>query len=248
MGSFGKFYSKYYDKIYSSKNYILEINFIVRLIKKFTSTKNPLILELGSGTGQHTLELVKKKYQVEGLEKSKEMIKNLKKKNKKIKIYNQDMRTFNLKKKYDVIIALFNVVNYLISINDFIKLVERGKKHLNKNGIIIFDYWNTAAVNYLKPKKKIFKYHSKKLKITRLAKPIIKGNNRIDISYSLHVIDKSKKFNFNEKHSVRHYSINELVKIFRNKSFKLLYNREMATGSRPTKNNWNICAVFQKNS
>ena len=64
------------------------------------------------------------------------------------------MRTFNLKKKYDIILALFNVVNYLISINDFEKMVNSAKKHLNKNGIIIFDYWNTDAVNYLKPKKR----------------------------------------------------------------------------------------------
>ena len=244
MKSFGKLYSKYYDKLYNSKNYIRETNFIIKLIKKFISIKDPLILELGSGTGGHAFELVKKKYRIEGLERSKVMIKYFKKKNKKIKIYNQDMRTFNLKKKYDIILALFNVVNYLISINDFEKMVNSAKKHLNKNGIIIFDYWNTDAVNYLKPKKKIFKYSSNKLSIIRSAVPIIKKNKRIDILYSLNVTDKSKKYHFNEKHSVRHYSINELEKIFKNKSFKLLYNREMITGLKPSKKKMEyLCSV-----
>ena len=80
MSSFGKLYSKYYDKIYSSKNYILETNFIIKLIKKFSLAKNPLILELGTGTGRHAIELVNRKYQIEGLEKSRAMIKSFKKK------------------------------------------------------------------------------------------------------------------------------------------------------------------------
>ncbi len=247
MNSFGKLYSKYYDKLYSSKNYSKETNFIIKLMNKFTSQKDPSILELGSGTGGHAFELVKKNYRIEGIEKSKLMIQNFKKKNKKIRIYNQDMRTFDLKKKYDVILALFNVVNYLTSINDFEKMVKRIKKHLNTNGIVIFDFWNTSAVNYLKPQKKTFNYNYKDLNIQRTAKPIIKKNKRIDVLYSLNVTDKSKKYLFNEKHSVRHYSLKELQKIFRIKNFKLVYNGEMTTGLKPSKKTWNTCVVFKDN-
>ena len=128
MKKHGKLYSSYYDVIYKKKNYKLETSFIINLIKKYSSAKNPLILELGSGTGGHANILNKKKYKIEGIEKSKLMIQNFKEKNKKIKIYNQDMRSFTLKKKYDVVIALFCVVNYLTSTKDFEKMILRVKK------------------------------------------------------------------------------------------------------------------------
>lgn len=245
MNKYGKFYSKYYDLIYKQKNYISETDYILKLIKKYFKNKKPSILELGTGTGGHAKIIAKKKYQIDGLEKSKLMIKNFNINNKKIKVYNQDMRYFSLKKKYDVVIALFCVVNYLTSLKDFDKMISRVKKHLNYNGIMIFDFWFSPAVNYLKPKKTFFKYNKDDIKIFRKCTPILKQNKVIDILYNFDITDKCRKFNFKEKHTVRHYSIYELKKLFKKYNLELVYKGEMITNLKPSKKTWKICVVFK---
>ena len=75
---FKKDYSLLYDLIYSKKDYKAETNLISELIKKFLSSKVN-ILDIGCGTGQHTLELLKKGYKVTGVDLSNEMLKIAKK-------------------------------------------------------------------------------------------------------------------------------------------------------------------------
>ena len=77
--SFKKDYSLLYDVIYSKKNYKAETKFISQIIKKFHSP-NVNILDIGCGTGEHTLELLKRGYRVTGIDLSNEMLKIAKKK------------------------------------------------------------------------------------------------------------------------------------------------------------------------
>ena len=79
-------YGKYYNLIYKKKNYKREVDYIHKLINKF-NYNNKNILEFGSGTGGHANFFVDKGYTVHGIEKSKSMIANCKKK-KKTSLFN----------------------------------------------------------------------------------------------------------------------------------------------------------------
>ena len=64
--------AKYYDYIYKKKEYLKETNFVSQF---FPSNKKKLnILDLGMGTGNHLINLIKKGHKVDGVELSSDMI------------------------------------------------------------------------------------------------------------------------------------------------------------------------------
>ena len=73
MSSNFNLYSKYYNLLYADKDYKSESGYIQRLIKKY-SPNGKTILDLGSGTGKHGLELKKNGYDVFGIERSEGMV------------------------------------------------------------------------------------------------------------------------------------------------------------------------------
>ena len=141
---FKKKYSKIYNHIYKKKDYIKESNYIIDLLKKNKILKKN-ILELGLGTGNHAKYLIKKNYHVVGVEKSSSMLK-LAKKIPKLKCILGDIRNIRLNKKFDVILSLFHVINYMLTNSDINNFFRTASIHLRKNGLLVFDTWNDRAV------------------------------------------------------------------------------------------------------
>ena len=73
MGSFGSFYSQYYDLLYSDKRYDREADYIAGLLQSYHPRARE-ILELGCGTGRHANELVKKGFRLHCIDSSEDMI------------------------------------------------------------------------------------------------------------------------------------------------------------------------------
>ncbi len=63
------------------------------------------VLELGCGTGEILIPLAENGIACEGVDSSKEMIEKLRKKNKKIPVYLEDIRTHVPNKEYDYVIS-----------------------------------------------------------------------------------------------------------------------------------------------
>ena len=148
-------YADYYDLLYKNKSYKRETNYIEKIINKYAGKKLK-ILELGCGSGGHALELKKKGHAITALDTSKKMIEiaNKKNLNNDITFIQKDLKKFISKKKFDVIILLFHVVNFLKQKKELKKLSTNSYKNLKKNGIIIFDFINLNGVIADKPKKK----------------------------------------------------------------------------------------------
>ena len=73
-------FAKYFDKIYHDKNYESECKFIIKILNRYQNSKSKKILDLGCGTGNHSLILARKNFDVVGIDKSKTAIKIAKKK------------------------------------------------------------------------------------------------------------------------------------------------------------------------
>lgn len=134
-----KNFSKIYDKFMKHCNYDEWSSEIEELIKRYNpDAKN--LLDLGCGTGE-TLIRLKEKFSCEGLDLSEDMLKiaHKKLKNSGVPLFLGDMREFDTRKKYDVIISLFDTVNHLTSLEDLDDLFKSVKNSLNDDGIYIFD-------------------------------------------------------------------------------------------------------------
>lgn len=112
------------------------------LIKKFLgqgNIKNKKILELGCGTGI-ILSSLSNHNKTFGVDISPEMIKIAKKNDKKSTYLIMNMVNFKLPYFYDIIFCSFDSINHLLNINDWEKTFKSVEKHLNPNGIFLFDF------------------------------------------------------------------------------------------------------------
>src|SRR3989338_1464211 len=91
--------AKYYDKIYHYIDYKNQAEFFANLYKKYCGSKTRKVLDTACGTGTDAVLLQKLGFSVTGLDKSKEMLFQARKKSKKIQFVQGDMRKFSLPKK-----------------------------------------------------------------------------------------------------------------------------------------------------
>ncbi|NOQ56077.1 MAG: methyltransferase domain-containing protein [Nanohaloarchaea archaeon] len=86
------------------------------------------ILEIGSGTGNNLIKL-SKMFETYGLELSPEMLAIAKKKDKKSVYLQGGMSEFDIRRKFDVIICMFDSINHLPSLNYWKKTFDCAHHH-----------------------------------------------------------------------------------------------------------------------
>lgn len=144
MDNSNKTNAKYYDIIYSdfidSDLTEFELSIITSLIK----SNQKKILDIGCGTGRHSIPLSKMGYHITGIDESDAMLDILKLKNppKNLKTINADFKNYNFnnKDKFDLTILMWNAFNELcLTKTTAIKSLEKMLKLLTENGSILID-------------------------------------------------------------------------------------------------------------
>ncbi|MBS1627464.1 MAG: class I SAM-dependent methyltransferase [Bacteroidetes bacterium] len=244
-----KLYSKYYDLLYKNKNYFAEANYVMTLAKKYKKNIQNF-LELGCGTGNHAEIICEQGFEVIGIERSTEMVAIAKQKN--IKNFNAivaDITSFHVDKKFDIAISLFHVISYLTDNNDLINCFKTINKHLNTEGIFIFDVWYSPAVYIQKPETRVKRMSDENIDVIRIAESLIHFNqNVVDVNYNIIIQDKTTQLTntYTEKHPMRHFSIPEIELLAALTNFKIIQTEEFETGKTPSENTWGVCFVLQK--
>lgn len=105
------------------------------------------VLELGCGTGRILIPTAGAGVKITGLDKSDEMLKICRQKleseipevRNRVKLVNADMRGFELASKFSMVTITFGPFNSLITIDEQISCLNNIRRHLCKNGALIFD-------------------------------------------------------------------------------------------------------------
>jgi len=131
----------YYDILMKETDYN---SLVDSLCKQFQAHGNvKTVVDIGCGTGIITTELAKRGYEVIGIDLSEEMlaIAEQRSRNEGVDVlYScQDMCYFNIGRKVDAVICILDGINYLRSKGKIISCFSSVKKHLNDDGIFIFD-------------------------------------------------------------------------------------------------------------
>ncbi len=241
-------YSKYYDLLYSCKDYNAEADYISECINRYSPNAKS-ILEFGSGTGGHGLILQKKRFDIYGLERSTQMVDVARQHG--FSCEQADIINFEIDRKFDVVISLFHVISYINDNNSLEKVFRNALQCLNSGGIFIFDVWYSPAVYHLKPEARIKKVENDEICVIRIADPEIHSNiNVVDVNYTILVNDKTtdKWIEFQEKHPMRHFSIPEIRLLAMLTGFELLKSEEFLTGNQPSENTWGVTFILKKES
>jgi ubiquinone/menaquinone biosynthesis C-methylase UbiE len=133
-----KRFAKYYDLQYAKKKYLEEVQFINAIIKK-NQVNGKRLLDVACGSGNHAKILIKQGYSITGVDLNREILSVARKKVPKAYFVTGDMRSFKLKRKFDIILCMYTSMNYNLKTEDFIKSLKNFKRHLSDNGLIFFD-------------------------------------------------------------------------------------------------------------
>lgn len=164
------------------------------------ASKASTVLDIGCGTGRLAILIAKKGIRVVGIDFSKKMIMKAESKAEREKLKNltflqEDMRNFNLRKKFDLIIIANRSFLNAVTSEDQKNMLLCCRKHLKKKGKLIF--------NIFVPDCKIISKDSNKEELMGTfydieSKETVKlyYKSRVDrlnqITYSEHIIKKFK--------------------------------------------------------
>ena len=129
--------STIYDKIMSHVEYRLWVRIISKVLKRYSTIKNPKIFELGAGTGSLALLLKKRGFDITSSDLSFGMCSIARK--KRINNFVADAKHIPVKKKYDLIIFLYDGINYLKSLKEYSVLFNEVFSTLNDDALFLFD-------------------------------------------------------------------------------------------------------------
>lgn len=141
MKTYDKFL-KYYDEIVRGINSPLddEVAFLSKDVIEEYKENSKTILETACGTWTVAAEFQKWGYQVTGLDISENMLKKAKGNMKKdSELILGDMTDFDLEKTFDVVLCNYNSICHLLKWEDWQKFFACASKHLEKDGLLVFD-------------------------------------------------------------------------------------------------------------
>jgi SAM-dependent methyltransferase len=136
--------AKYYDRIYSFKDYAVESARITEVIRR----ENPgarSVLDVACGTAEHA-RLLSMDFAVDGIDLEPEFIGIAQRKLPGAKFQVADMRHFELSRKYDVVQCLFSSIGYLTDPAGMVSALRCFRNHLAPGGVVLVEPWFTPDV------------------------------------------------------------------------------------------------------
>lgn len=241
-------YAHYYDLFNQGKDYSKEVDFIEQVFKKFWRKLNKIktILDLGCGTGLHSEELIKRGYEVTGLDLSEEMIEIARKRNLKGIFHVGNMSNFNLNEKFDAIICMFSALGYLTENKQIEGFFKSCKAHLKENGALILDVWNGLGVMRELPSSREKIVEREGLKIIRKSFPELDNKNHINkVKFNVKVFKGNELISeYNEDHEVRFFFPLELKKYMDDNNFEIIHLcPSFEIDEELTEKHWNMIAI-----
>lgn len=250
MSVFGDLYARYYELLYRDKDYDGEAEYIDALIRH-SRPDAMSVLELGCGTGKHAALLAEKGYAVHGVERSEAMLSlaGQRKNNDRLRFTQGDIRSFRLNRRFDAVIALFHVINYLTGNDDLLRTFKNVHRHLKKGGVFVFDCWYGPAVLTDRPSVRIKRLEDEELELIRLADPVMAADrNLVDVNYCIFARHKNSGQwrELRETHRLRYLFTPEIEWLLSGAGMTLESCFEFRTGKEPGFGTWNVLYVSRK--
>lgn len=209
MDDYHEKFAQYYDVLYMDKNYAQECDFIERQIRQFGPRNAKTVLDVGCGTGVHAIEMARRGYTVTGVEPSPHMIEKAHEKNVggKVTFMNGYVHD-SPEQPYDVVMAVFNVVNCLEDREQMLSLFKAIRARMREESLFIFDCWNGLAALRERPETRFKKVSHHPYEIWRVAIPELDADQQVcELCYHILVLEEDRKIDeFESVHRIKFYT------------------------------------------
>jgi SAM-dependent methyltransferase len=247
-------YAELYDIFYKDKPYLAEAAFVHTCLREFGKRPTGSVLELACGTGSHAIELERLGYSITASDYSDSMLTVARKKaarlSSHVEFYKQDMRSLNLQKgPFNAVICLFDSIGYAVT-NDSLKKTLQGiHDYLHTDGLFIFEFWNAGAMLRNFDPVRFKRWITEESEVLRISETILDHFRQVcEVSYSVFELNKDGTYlQFNEKHIVRYFLIQEMAAILESNGFvPLKWFAGFSSDEDITENTWHIVSVARK--
>lgn len=246
-GLFDSGYAAAYDLMYQDKNYSGECDAIERLLGELGETDGKRVLDLGCGTGGHSLELSTRGYEVVGLDQSTSMLDiasaKAKEQGTNVHFIAGDLRSFELDGTFDVILCMFAVLNYQVEDDDVLAALQNARRHLAPGGLLIGDIWYGPAVITLRPQTRFSSISDGMRRLLKFSTGTLDtARQTCLVDLDLWMINgKVVEFEAHETHEIRYFFPRELSLLFEASGMDLVRIGSFPNHDQPpTDQTWNV--------
>ena len=134
--------ARIYDLLYTGigiKDYPAESEALHAIIQEASPAARTL-LDVACGTGAH-LEILRRRYEVEGVDLSPEMLEVARARLPDVPLRVADMRTLDLGRRFDAVTCLFSAIGYVTDPSEMLSTIHRLADHVAPGGVLIVDGW-----------------------------------------------------------------------------------------------------------
>jgi ubiquinone/menaquinone biosynthesis C-methylase UbiE len=210
-----------YDEVMNHVDYKKWAGYVCKLIDKYHPSAKSLV-DISCGTGSFLVQVQKNnRYELFGFDQSYPMVVQAKKKMESHKYpvlcWQGEMNAYAFKNKVDVIVSLYDSVNYLLNSQDVLILLSNTYESLLKDGLIIFDI--CTETNSLKFFRNYFE-RDRGTNYKYVRKSDYDKNSRIH-SNRFEIKFEGSDVIYIENHKQKIYYLSELINIINSTKFKI---------------------------
>jgi len=215
--------ARYYDELYSWKNYGNEAKTLHAIVKKYKKSTGSDLLDVACGTGNH-VGFLRKNYHVFGVDLNPAMLSIARKKFPGVPFKAADMASFKLGKKFDVVVCLFSSIAYLKKLEKVRKAFACFSCHIKKGGVLIVEPF--FEPRFFKDGRPFALFVNKpNLKIARM--DVSKKKKKVAIlDFHFLVANPNGVQYFRDKHEVGLFEPKEVIKALQENGFRAKYLRK----------------------
>jgi ubiquinone/menaquinone biosynthesis C-methylase UbiE len=202
--------ARYYDLIYSWKNYDQEAQRVKLLIQKYKTSPGTDLLEVACGTGRHA-EFLQDDFSITATDAHEGMLEIARSRVKGVTFLKADMISLRLPQKFDVVLSLFSSIGYVKTDRNLRRTLANIGRACRPGGVVIIEPWFSKPV--FRPGQSDLTTHSSdNIKIARMCVSRIRGDVSIlDMDYLVSERDKPTR-HYTDRHELGLFDHDTILK------------------------------------
>jgi len=183
--------ARYYDLLYSGKEYEEESEYLKEVIAEYKKSKGNELLDCACGTGNHLRYFIDE-FKCTGTDLNPEVLEIAREKLPNIEFIAADMSELELGKQFDVVTCLYSSIGYITKKEKLEGAIRSFSKHLKPGGVLIIEPWLTQELYDVgAPNMNI--YNGDDVKIARLNILELKDENISHFEMHYLIAERGKK-------------------------------------------------------
>ena len=167
--------ARFYDAIYSWKDYAGELAQLHALIQERAQRPAHTLLDVACGTGAH-LAHVQQYYKVEGLDLNPGLLEVARERLPDVPLHVGNMLDFDLGRIFDIVTCLFAAIGYAGMLEGLHKAVHNMARHVAPGGLLIVEPWLSPEVYVFDGRPRAHFVDQPDLKAARITRSEQDGN------------------------------------------------------------------------